>query len=650
MIKQQHLYRTSIIKHTFLVASFSIGETKRVDTILEIVKDLPFAFIPFSDLSSICKFLEQAPTNTSILLNLWSLNENSLEWLEEISRQFPNYSIISIIDDYFNKQAISSIKAKTKYIIFQSDLNENNLNPLIRKIARNNTANKNDQNLSFENPPHYHQTIIDNLPDATFLCNMQGQLLDYNLATTDLLNHPFPKLKKTNIHSYINGSKKLLIRLKITGSIQNYPIEVQTEDKEVKYCLMTAQLIDDFEGYTATIRDITEQKIKEKIRQSKDLAQKSTKIKEQFLASISHEMRTPMNAILGMSNLALKTELNEEQYNYINSIKHSSQILLGVVNDILQISEIQNEKIIFKNKDFDLHELLYNLINVMQYKVKEKKLSLELIMAPNIPRLIRGDALRLNQILYNLVGNAIKFTDKGQIKIQVVNLGQNQYSTQLKFIVEDTGIGIPKEKIKAIFDSFTRVQTKDRIFEGTGLGLSIAKSLIQQQGGKIGVQSELSIGSQFFFDLIFEIGEEIPFLISKDEKKVDYNRAFKLLLVEDHKMNQLVARKTLEKQWKNIEITIANHGKEAISILKKEQPFDIILMDIQMPIMNGYETTKYIRTKMSTKIANIPILAMTAHAHISQDETFKKYGMNDYVLKPFNPELLFQKINHYLSK
>ena len=462
----------------------------------------------------------------------------------------------------------------------------------------------------------------------------------------------YDKLQTIDIHNLMYSHKRrndFLVRLVAAKNVEDFEIEIERPKGERRQCLITARMMEhaDFTGYTGIIRDITEQKQAESLKKARNLAAQSAKMKEQFIASISHEMRTPMNAILGMSNLVIQTDLNEEQYNYISSIKQSSEILLGVVNDILQISEIQNGKVKFENKNFDLHKLLNNLINVMQYKAKEKKLVLELVQDEGTPQIIRGDKLRLNQILYNLVGNAVKFTEEGHVKIYIVNLNQNSYSVQIKFIVEDTGIGIPPDKVDAIFESFTRVRTKDRIFEGTGLGLSIVKNLVEQQGGKIGASSELGVGSNFFFDLIFEIGEEIALPTDSELEPVfDKTAAIKLLLVEDHKMNQLVARKTLEKQWDNIQITIANNGLEAIEILEKEL-FDIILMDIQMPKMNGYEATQHIRQKMRPEIAQTPILAMTAHAHISQDGKFREYGMDDYVLKPFEPEQLFKKIGQY---
>ena len=286
----------------------------------------------------------------------------------------------------------------------------------------------------------------------------------------------------------------------------------------------------------------------------------------------------------------------------------------------------------------------------MQYKAKEKDIFLQLDIAKEIPVVLKGDKLRINQIFFNLVGNAVKFTDTGYVKILVEKLGSFEGGVHLKFIVEDTGIGIPKDKLESVFETFSRVRTSDRIFEGTGLGLAIAKNLIDMQGGKIGVTSEVGVGSKFFFDMIFELADSQEGINENiDEFQIPDDLKFNLLLVEDHKMNQVVASKTLKKKWENIDITIADNGKIAIDFLKEKQ-FDIILMDVQMPIMDGYQTTHYIRHKMPEAISKLPILAMTAHAHIAKDEKYKEYGMDDFVLKPFKPEQLFSAIFKYLQK
>ena len=319
---------------------------------------------------------------------------------------------------------------------------------------------------------------------------------------------------------------------------------------------------------------------------------------------------------------------------------------MGIVNDILEISSIQNGKIKFDYENFNLHELLANLLSVMQYKVFEKNLSFHLDIAEDIPAHLVGDKLRLNQILYNLVGNAIKFTDDGLIRIQVIELNNSNGSWHIQFMVEDSGIGIPGDKIGVIFETFTRIRSKERIYEGTGLGLSIAKNLVEYQGGKIWVESTVGVGSKFYFDLIFEEGEAVDPNKPKLES-LDPNTTFSLLLVEDHAINRIVATQTLKKQFPNIKLEVAVNGKEGVEKMENGT-FDIVLMDIQMPLMDGYEATQAIR-KMEGDGRRTPVLAMTAHANIKENERYKDYGMDDFVLKPFEPEQLFHKISTYIK-
>ncbi len=387
-------------------------------------------------------------------------------------------------------------------------------------------------------------------------------------------------------------------------------------------------------------------------QRAREVAEESARMKENFIASISHEMRTPMNAIYGMSNLLAQTNLNEEQRSYIDSVKQSSEILLGVINDILEVSTLQNGKPDFDLKDFDLNELMSNLVNVMQYKKNEKPLDFLLHIDPSVPRFIKGDKLRLNQILFNIVGNAVKFTDAGFVKINIEFLENQGDKYKLKFIIIDSGIGIPEEKVDTIFETFTRIRSKDRIYEGTGLGLSIVRSLVTQQEGRVWATSQMGKGTTMYVEMTFDKAASQQEIEHRKGIPAEYqsskNDIFKLLLVEDHKMNQIVARKTLEKQFTNMEMTIANHGREALDILEGGAKFDVILMDIQMPVMDGNETVAYIRQNMPE--VTTPILAMTAHAYISKDNIFKSYGFDDFVLKPFEPSQLFSKIHFYLNK
>ena len=389
-------------------------------------------------------------------------------------------------------------------------------------------------------------------------------------------------------------------------------------------------------------------------QKAREVAEESAKLKEQFIANISHEMRTPMNAIYGMAHLLAKTSLNSEQSGYIDSIKQSSEVLLGVINDVLDISTLQNGKMTFEEKPFNLPELMCNLINVMQYKREEKNLEFHLSIDDNVPKILCGDKLRLNQILFNIVGNAVKFTDTGFVKISIHNEPGGQDDLLISFEIQDSGIGIPPDKINNIFDSFTRVRTKDRLFEGTGLGLSIVKNLVTLQNGKVSATSIPGIGTTVTATLPFK-KTEAHYTIASEKNKNKSNTnvshlteiPFRLLLVEDHKVNQLVARKTLEKQFKKIEIVIAENGKICIDLLESGEVFDIILMDIQMPVMDGTEATAYIRKNLSN--FKTPILAMSAHGFMSKRDVYHAQGFDNFVLKPFKPDEFFETIEQYVK-
>lgn len=395
------------------------------------------------------------------------------------------------------------------------------------------------------------------------------------------------------------------------------------------------------------IQDVTEEREGEELRKVHEVAQRSNRLKEQFVASISHEMRTPMNAILGMSNLLASTEMNGEQRSYVDSIRQSSEILLGVINDILEIASIQNGKIHFERQAFHLPELLDHMVQAMQYKTKEKDLVVEWVKPGQaLHPWLWGDKLRLNQVLFNLVGNAVKFTDRGSVRVHLQIKASTDQRLKLRFNVVDTGIGIPADQLDAIFDTFTRVRTKDRIFEGTGLGLSIVKNLVELQGGSVGVDSVLGEGSTFWFEMEFELAESQETsgpVISSPSAPAD--RPLRILLAEDHKMNQLVARKTLERQYPNLHLDIADHGEMAVEFLQ-QYSYDLVLMDIQMPVMDGFETTRYIRANVAGP-EQLPVLAMTAHANIEKDEQFHTSGFNGFVLKPFEQKQLFAMIDQF---
>jgi PAS domain S-box-containing protein len=382
--------------------------------------------------------------------------------------------------------------------------------------------------------------------------------------------------------------------------------------------------------------------LNELLKTQKELKE-TMKVKEQFLANMSHEIRTPMNAIVGFTNLILKTSLSDEQKQYIDAIKTSGQNLLVIVNDILDFSKSQAGKLVFEQIEIQLPQAVSTIIDLMLPKSMQKNIRLSSKIGPGIPEYIIGDPTRLNQILLNLVGNAIKFTEEGEIKIEIELIEEKEETIELRFSVHDTGIGIPDDKLNSIFEGFTQATNETtRKYGGTGLGLTIVKQLVEQQGGQIKVESCVDKGSIFSFQMMFKkakgtIANSIPEEVCTTKNIND----LKVLLVEDNYLNQVLATKVLT-NW-NWNVDVADNGKIAVEKLQ-DNNYDIVLMDIQMPEMDGYEATKYIRKNLSPPKSATPIIAMTAHAISGEIERCEKVGMNDYISKPFDEDKLYAKI------
>lgn len=497
------------------------------------------------------------------------------------------------------------------------------------------------------------QAILDNIPMTVYIKDLEGRFIlvnklfreTYNLSENEVIGNTVSKVESdsSKVEKYIMSDNKVI------ETKQSYEFEElkKTTGAESHLLITKFPLFDrdnNLFGVCGVDKDITEiVRTRKKLLAAKIKAEKAEQLQEEFLANMSHEIRTPMNGVIGMTNLLLTTELSEVQRDYTEVIKHSSDILMALINDILDLSKIKVGRMEIEVIDFNLREALETVYLPIKYKLDEN-VQCKITVDEKIPHHVSGDLHKLVQILNNLMGNAVKFTAIGEIKLDVKVVSQSDKRVVIEFIVTDTGIGIGEEILPGIFNSFEQGSINIvRKFGGSGLGLTITKRLVEMQGGSLEVRSEIGKGSIFSF--------QMPYTVSTAEKSnavknsfIDINKDFnlsgkKILLVEDNLVNQKVVVSTL----KNLGVvcTVANNGKEAVVILEKEKPFDAILMDLQMPEMDGLQTTIYIRQKL--KIST-PIIAITASALRNEKARCLEVGMNAYMSKPFAPEMLVHNL------
>nr|WP_279629646.1 PAS domain S-box protein [Flavobacterium limicola] len=552
-----------------------------------------------------------------------------------------------------------------KELLFQNDEKEKReiVNKELKELS--NTAKLDSQ---------YTLSLIEASRDPLVTINTQGKITDMNEATVTITGMSREELKDSYFFDYFTEQQKareVYQEVFEKGSVADSPLTLRHKNGKLTDVLFNGSVYKNEKGNVIGVvvvaRDITDQKkianeliearvfaelateiaegAKINAENATFIAENAVKAKQQFLSNMSHEIRTPMNAIIGFTKVVLKTDLTTKQKEYLDAIKMSGDALIVLINDILDLAKVDAGKMTFEKTPFKMKSSIAAMLHLFETKIQEKNLRLIQEYDNKIPKILIGDPVRLHQIILNLVSNAVKFTTKGKITVSVDLLHEDTDNVIIQFSVTDTGIGIPEEKIGKIFENFQQASSgTSRLYGGTGLGLAIVKQLIEPQGGTIRVKSNLNEGSTFSFTLGFQKTNIDPELENEIMELDSEIKNIKVLVVEDIPLNQLLMKTLLDDF--GFARDIAENGKIAIEKLK-ENDYDIVLMDLQMPEMNGFEATEYIRNTMNS---NIPIIALTADVTTVDLAKCRAVGMNDYLAKPVDEKVLYSKIVGALKK
>jgi PAS domain S-box-containing protein len=492
----------------------------------------------------------------------------------------------------------------------------------------------------------FYKSVVEDGSDIIFIVGYSGDIVYHNASVEETLGHKPRSLIGKSFFDFILPETLPQFKAKYQLSCRrryHETVEFQflCKDGTFKYLEFNSINLKQKEGVQGLILDCRD--IMQRKKDAEELL-RAQKAKDQFLANISHEIRTPINGIAGMATLLSKNPTPEDQMTYLSAIKSAADNLKVIINDILDLASTDSGKLKFEKIGFSPEELLVSLAGSFSVQAKDKGINFSFNLDKNANRIFIGDPVRLNQILINLISNAIKFTHSGYIRIRVCAEGLRKSRCRLRFDVEDTGIGIPKDKLSTIFESFSQADASvTRKYGGTGLGLTIVKQLVELQNGTISVNSKEGEGSTFTVSIPYSLGvasDLAEHTVLDHSSSIHRNklRDLKVLLVEDNDINRLYASSIL-KTW-DCKLDVAENGLVAVEKVKKNN-FDVILMDIQMPVMDGFEATKAIRAGDAQR-SKTPIIALTANATRKDIERCLNAGMNDCISKPFTPEELFR--------